>query len=93
MCGCQSGVACSDCQEHLPGLAAKWAVPTNYDPALHRRYLPHLGAYTPNQSPMHVMGMRGFGEVMLGSSGWTLGDAASLALIIFTALSIWKELK
>lgn len=93
MCGCESGHTCTDCQIALPGLAAKWAVPTNYDPALHRHYLPHMGAYSLNQSPMKVMGMRGFGEVMLGDSGWTLGDAASLALIVLTAFSIWKELK
>lgn len=93
MCGCESGRVCTDCQAAPVGFGAKWAVPTNYDPELHRRYTANLGTYVRNQSPMHVMGMRGFGEVMLGSSGWTLGDAASLALIVLTAFSIWKELK
>lgn len=46
MCGCGGG--CADCQAGVgslrriiatdPSFGARWAVPTNYDPALHRRY-------------------------------------------------------
>ena len=71
MCGCQTGQECPDCQTRTPGLAARWAYPTNYDPTLHRRY--------------------GLGEIQLGATGWTLGDAASAALIVLAIIAVRKE--
>ena len=94
MCGCHTGQECADCQARtpgigmyvrkMPGLAARWAYPTNYDPTLHRRYSVGI----PGQS-----GFRGFGEIQLGSTGWTLGDAASAALIVLAVIAIRKEWK
>lgn len=79
MCGCHTGQECADCQARQPGLAARWAYPTNYDPTLHRRY------------SVGVPGQSGFGEIQLGSTSWTLGDAASAALIVLAIIAIRKE--
>lgn len=91
MCGCSTGQECTDCQARtpgmgvyvpkMPGLAARWGYPTNYDPTLHRRY--NVG----------VPGQSGFGEIQLGTTGWTLGDAASAALIVLAFIAIRKEWK
>ena len=81
MCGCSTGQECTDCQARTPGLAARWGYPTNYDPTLHRRY--NVG----------VPGQSGFGEIQLGTTGWTLGDAASAALIVLAFIAIRKEWK
>lgn len=75
MCGCHDGHVCADCQAVMPGLGARWATPTNYDPTHHRRYT-----------------YGGMGEVLIGSSGWTLGDMASVALIVLAGMSVWKGL-
>ena len=34
----------------------------------------------------------GMGEVVLGTTGWTLGDVASLALVVLAGMSVWKGL-
>jgi hypothetical protein len=82
------------------GFGAQWAYPTNYDPLAHRRYSavmnrPGMGAviqlgqtnasiYQREQAP-------GMGEITLGG-GWTLGDVASLALVVLAGMSVWKGL-
>lgn len=80
-------------------MGARWAVPTNYDTEAHRRYvananLPGMGALLPLTQTNALRYQRpqapGMGEVMIGSSGWTLGDVASLALVVLAAMSVWK---
>lgn len=97
MCGCAAlGTLCGDCQMITPGLAARasWPSPTNYDPTLHRRYAPGMGAVVPfaqtNASVYQREQPPGLGQVVLGW-GWTLGDAASLALVVLAGLTIYKE--
>lgn len=93
MCGCGTGQTCTDCQ--TVSLGAVWAYPTAYDPLAHRRYATGMGTviqlgqtnaaiYQREQAP-------GMGEIVLGG-GWTLGDVASLALVVLAGMSVWKGL-
>jgi hypothetical protein len=98
MCGCGFGQLCGDCQASRP-MEARWAVPTNYETTAHRRYvananLPGMGAVLSHRQTNPMIYQRpqapGMGEVMIGSSGWTLGDVASLALVVLAGMSVWK---
>lgn len=109
MCGCgggsEYGHECPDCQTAPsslgriigagPGLGARWASTTNYDPTLHRRY--GLGAVVPLRQTNAMQYQRlqplGLGEIALGDSGWMLSDVASLGLILLAAIAVWKEIK
>lgn len=75
MCGCGTGQTCTDCQAHMPGLAGRASWAT---PTNYDPTLHRRYAYP------------GMGEVMIGSSGWTLGDVASLALVVLAGMSVWK---
>lgn len=84
-----------------PGLGARWAVPTNYDPALHRHYTEgSSGAFgrvvSLNKSDALVYQRpqpAALGEIALGESGWMLSDVASLGLIVLAAIAVWKEIR